>query len=142
MAEVVLDANVLVGLLYADDVHHERARDLVERLETDGHFVVLIDVLVYEALSVLCRRARERKTSPPDLVKVLTVVRSWFDDAAYIGRSKTPSPGAAGGGGKASREGGDGRIWARFRDGQARLGAGSECLLPNEGPSIHELSAT
>ena len=29
---------------------------------------------------MLCRRARERKTSPPDLVAVLTAVRGWFRD--------------------------------------------------------------
>ena len=32
MAEIVLDANVLVGMLDAGDVHHERAKALVERL--------------------------------------------------------------------------------------------------------------
>jgi predicted nucleic acid-binding protein len=80
MADVVLDANVLVALLYAGDVHHQRARELVEQLEAEGHVVVAIDFLVHEAVSVLCRRARERKTSPPDLIKVLTAVRRWFED--------------------------------------------------------------
>jgi predicted nucleic acid-binding protein len=80
MAEVVLDANVLVGLLYAGDAYHQRARDLADRLEQDGHVVVLLDILVYEAVSVLCRRARERKTSPPDLTRVLTSVRGWFEE--------------------------------------------------------------
>lgn len=80
MADVVLDANILVALLYAGDVHHGRARDLVERLETAGHAIVLIDVLVHEAVSVLCRRAREKKTSPPELTKVLVAVRRWYDD--------------------------------------------------------------
>jgi predicted nucleic acid-binding protein len=78
MAEVVLDANVLVALLYQADVHHNRARELTDRLEREGHIVVMIDFLVYEAVSVLCRRARERKTSPPDLAAVLTAVRGWF----------------------------------------------------------------
>lgn len=78
MAEVVLDANVLVALLYQADVHHNRARELTDRLEREGHIVVMIDFLVYEAVSVLCRRARERKTSPPDLAGVLTAVRGWF----------------------------------------------------------------
>jgi predicted nucleic acid-binding protein len=80
MAEVVLDANVLVALLYQADVHHDRAQDLVDRLERDGSTVAMLDFLVYEAVSVLCRRARERKTSPPDLAAVLTAVRGWFRD--------------------------------------------------------------
>lgn len=79
MAEVVLDANVLVGLLYSGDAQHDRARALVDRLEREGHGVVLLDVLVFEAVSVLCRRADERKTTPPDLGRALAVVRAWFD---------------------------------------------------------------
>lgn len=46
MAEVVLDANVLVGYLDANDSQHARARALIERLEADGHESVLLDVLV------------------------------------------------------------------------------------------------
>jgi predicted nucleic acid-binding protein len=79
MAEVVLDANVLVGYLDANDVHHARASALIDRLQADGHASVLLDVLVAEAVSVLCRRARERKASPPDLVVVLARIRRWYD---------------------------------------------------------------
>jgi predicted nucleic acid-binding protein len=79
MAEVVLDANVIVALLYSSDALHQRARNLAERLETEGHAVVLVDFLVLEALSVLCRRAVERKTTPPDLDAALAVIRGWFD---------------------------------------------------------------
>jgi predicted nucleic acid-binding protein len=75
MAEVVLDANVLVGYLDANDVQHTRASALIDRLQADGHASVLLDVLVAEAVSVLCRRARERKASPPDLTAVLVRVR-------------------------------------------------------------------
>jgi predicted nucleic acid-binding protein len=49
MAEVVLDANVLVGLLDAGDVHHSRARALVDRLR-----------------------------QPPALAPAVEVVRQWF----------------------------------------------------------------
>jgi predicted nucleic acid-binding protein len=75
MAEVVLDANVLVGYLDANDVQPTRASALIDRLQADGHASVLLDVLVAEAVSVLCRRARERKASPPDLTAVLVRVR-------------------------------------------------------------------
>lgn len=50
MAEVVLDANVIVALLYADDSLHQRA-DLTTRLENERHSLVLVDFLVFEALS-------------------------------------------------------------------------------------------
>ena len=64
MGDVVLDANVLVGYFDAHDAQHARASALIERLEAEGHEGVLLDVLVAEAVSVLCRRARERKSSP------------------------------------------------------------------------------
>ncbi len=80
MAEVVLDANVIVALLYAADSQHRRAVALAERLEAEGHNLVLVDFLVFEALSVLCRRAAQRKTAPPDLSAAITAMRSWFDN--------------------------------------------------------------
>ena len=79
MAEVVLDANVIVALLYADDSQHQRAVELTERLEGEGHTLVLLDFLVFEALSVLCRRAAQRKTTPPDLAAAVATMRNWFD---------------------------------------------------------------
>jgi predicted nucleic acid-binding protein len=78
MAEIVLDANVLVALLDAGDVHHRKAHDLLGRLRADGHAPVLLDVLVGEAVSVLCRRAMQRSTDPPDVARVLRVFREWF----------------------------------------------------------------
>jgi predicted nucleic acid-binding protein len=80
MAEVVLDANVIVALLYADDSQHQRAVDLTMRLEGEGHIIVLVEFLVFEALSVLCRRAAQRKTAPPDLAAAVARMRSWFDN--------------------------------------------------------------
>lgn len=79
MAEVVLDANVIVAILYDADSQHRRARELVDRLEAAGDSLVLLDFIVFEALSVLCRRASERKTTPPDLEKAVAVMRGWFD---------------------------------------------------------------
>ncbi|HEX3852138.1 MAG TPA: type II toxin-antitoxin system VapC family toxin [Polyangiaceae bacterium] len=80
MAEIVLDANVIVALLYESDSHHQRAKELAERLEREGHDLVLVDFLVFEALSVLCRRAAQRKTAPPDLNTALATMRHWFDN--------------------------------------------------------------
>jgi predicted nucleic acid-binding protein len=81
MTEVVLDANVIVALLYSADAQHARARQLVERLEAGGSTPVFVDFLVFEALSVLCRRALQRKTDPPDLEIALQTIRAWFDGA-------------------------------------------------------------
>jgi predicted nucleic acid-binding protein len=79
MAEIVLDANVIVALLYADDSQHQRAVQLTDRLEAEGHSIVLIDLLVFEALSVLCRRVAQRKTAPPNLAIAVQTMRRWID---------------------------------------------------------------
>lgn len=79
MAEVVLDANVLVAVLDAADVHHRRAHDLLAHLRADGHELVFLDVLVGEAVSVLCRRTLQRRTDAVELPVILHVVRSWAD---------------------------------------------------------------
>jgi predicted nucleic acid-binding protein len=71
MAEVVLDANIIIAQSDRSDALHARAIDLVARLERGGHQPVLVDMLVAEAISVLCRRARERKANPPGLEVIL-----------------------------------------------------------------------
>jgi predicted nucleic acid-binding protein len=93
MAEVALDANVVVGFLDASDTLHERATALLRRIETQGDDVILMDVCVGEAISVLCRRARERRggtssaglaKAPPDLGGALERVRQWTLDGDIV----------------------------------------------------------
>src|SRR5687768_12199540 len=90
MAEIVIDANVIVAHLYANDAQHARAEELLDRLERDGHGVVLLDILVQEAVSVLCRRAAERKTARPDLAATVDVVRRWYDggEVRFVARGR------------------------------------------------------
>ncbi|MBI4951777.1 MAG: type II toxin-antitoxin system VapC family toxin [Myxococcales bacterium] len=73
---MTLDANVLVAQLDGRDALHVRASALLEDLARRGDRPVLLDVLLGEAVSVLCRRARERKTDPPSLGTVFAVVRA------------------------------------------------------------------
>jgi predicted nucleic acid-binding protein len=77
--EVVLDANVIVAWLDAADALSSRARALMERLRTEGAELVLVDFNVTEAVSVVCRRAAQRKSSPPDLSVVLSTVHRWAE---------------------------------------------------------------
>jgi predicted nucleic acid-binding protein len=77
MARVALDANVIVGYLDDTDSLYARATALFARLEAGEHETVLFDVLAAEAISVMCRRARQRKTKPPDLASALLRVRRW-----------------------------------------------------------------
>jgi predicted nucleic acid-binding protein len=84
MAECVLDANVLVAWIDAADSLHARAHDLMNQLEQDGDTEpVLLDVLVGEAVSVLCRRFRERRRSG-DLAAMLADFRRRIDPSAIM----------------------------------------------------------
>lgn len=76
MAEVVLDANVLVGLLDGSDVLAPRANALLQRLQESGCDPVLLDICVSEAVSVICRRSQQRKNNPPDLSNALGMIRA------------------------------------------------------------------
>src|SRR5688572_26839552 len=77
MAEIVLDTNVLVALLDGQDSLATRAEELTARMRALGHTPVLLDVVVTETVSVLARRAAERKANPPDLAVALDQVREW-----------------------------------------------------------------
>lgn len=80
--EVVVDANVIVAWLDNADALAPRARELMERLRTDGAEIVLVDIAVAEAVSVVCRRAAQRRTSPPDLSRVLETISVWAERGA------------------------------------------------------------
>ncbi|MBI3203280.1 MAG: type II toxin-antitoxin system VapC family toxin [Myxococcales bacterium] len=75
----MLDANIIVGWLDKADVHSARATDLVEGLKRDGHVALLLDVFVAEAVSVICRRAQERRAKSTDLLNAISVVRRWHE---------------------------------------------------------------
>lgn len=66
MADVVLDANVIVGLLDGGDALAARARTLRAAIAAVGDHAALVDFLFAEAMSVLARRSRERKHARPD----------------------------------------------------------------------------
>ncbi len=58
MVKVVLDANVLIGHL---DVHYSlnrRAEAVIEKVRASGNVTQAIDLVLQEAISVICRRAR------------------------------------------------------------------------------------
>jgi len=86
MANIVLDANVIVAWVDPADSLHARGAALLERLQADGHDAVLLDVLVGEAVSVLCRRFEERKRGA-DLPGALAKLRAMIgpSDVTWIG---------------------------------------------------------
>src|SRR5262245_5667583 len=81
MPDAVLDANVLVAWIDSADSLHARAKALMQQLERGGVQPVLLDVLVSEAVSVLCRRFRERKQSA-DLPATLADLGTRIDRSA------------------------------------------------------------
>lgn len=79
MVKVVLDANVLIGHLDEYDSLHNPAEALIERVRVNGDVTQAIDLVLQEAISVICRRARERKQQAPKLPATLRKVRRWFE---------------------------------------------------------------
>ena len=59
MSRIVLDTNVIVALLDSKDVHHSRAIDLVQRIESENKLLIM-DCILVELYSVIARRAHER----------------------------------------------------------------------------------
>ncbi len=80
MAKVILDANVIIGHLDHYDSLHDRAEALAERIRATGDTLQIIDLTLQEAVSVLCRRATQRRQRPPNLSQILQKVRGWFEE--------------------------------------------------------------
>ncbi len=80
----------MVGLFDRNDTLHAAASELVQRIMANGDVALLLDFCVAEALSVVCRRSRERKTNPPDLTAIFEHVRT-LDDAGKIVRAEGES---------------------------------------------------
>jgi len=78
MAKLVLDANVIVGWLDKSDSLNARAMKLLDNIHTAGDSYLLLDFIVSEALSVMCRRACQRKSNAPDLPGILEKVKRLF----------------------------------------------------------------
>jgi predicted nucleic acid-binding protein len=64
MHECVLDTNVLVAWIDAADSLHARASEYLAQIEASGTDPILLDIVVGETVSVLCRRFRERRRLP------------------------------------------------------------------------------
>ena len=80
MADVVLDANVLIAHFDQHDSLHGQASALLQSLREREHDVQLLDFVMNEAVSVLCRRAAQRSTYPPELETILGKILVLYDD--------------------------------------------------------------
>ena len=59
--------------------HHAALPVVVQSLKEAGDTPVMLDFLVAEAVSVICRRTQQRKTNPPDLRAIVTDVKAIFE---------------------------------------------------------------
>lgn len=82
-ADVPFDTNIIVGYLDPGDSQHLKATWIAESLRRAGFNLVLLDFIVEETLSVLCRRARERKVERLPLRAAISIIEAW-DKAGRI----------------------------------------------------------
>jgi predicted nucleic acid-binding protein len=68
---VLVDTSFLVAQLDERDVHHASAKAVHVRLRAEAAAYVYLDCVVNEAVTVLARRALERKVDPRPLVRQL-----------------------------------------------------------------------
>jgi predicted nucleic acid-binding protein len=66
-----------VAALYDNDSLHSVAMETINRIEGSSRRTVILDFLLLEALSVLGRRARERKTLPPNFDECVERAKEW-----------------------------------------------------------------
>ncbi len=57
------DSNIFIALVDADDVHHARARSILEEIEQQDGEIFASDVVLNEVMSALSRRCAEKKRS-------------------------------------------------------------------------------
>lgn len=60
-----LDANFVIALMDASDLHHERAKKIHQRITATEFELFLSDVVLNETLSVLARRHESKKIKQP-----------------------------------------------------------------------------
>jgi predicted nucleic acid-binding protein len=75
VADIALDANVLVAMLDSSDGWSRRANALGRELSGEGHKLLLLDFLVTEAVTVVSRRV----TQAAVLATALAQIRLWKD---------------------------------------------------------------
>ena len=80
---VVLDTSVLVGLIDGRDVWHNSAVALRDALKSARVEVVYFDCVVNETISVLARRAKERKVSS-EFVSLLDRFMSYVPENSIV----------------------------------------------------------
>lgn len=80
---VLLDTNVLVGLIDARDVWHHAAVALRDALKAAQAEAVYFDCVINETISVLARRARERK-GPSEFATLLDQLVSNIPESSIV----------------------------------------------------------
>lgn len=72
-SRVILDANFLIAQIDASDLWHKKATELSLALDTVGALCLYLDCVMIEVISVLARRASQKKKSFSKLADALSL---------------------------------------------------------------------
>lgn len=68
-SRVIVDSSFLIAQLDERDVHHRTARTIHELFRSQQVSYLYLDCMVNETITVLARRARERKVDPVPIIR-------------------------------------------------------------------------
>lgn len=69
ISRVLVDSSFLIAQLDERDVHHKAAKSIHELFSEQGVSYLYLDCMVNETITVLARRARERKVDPAPIIR-------------------------------------------------------------------------
>lgn len=99
MSKVLIDSNVLVSIFDKRDKWHERSLNLIKEISDKGFEIVIVDLILFESISVVTRRFRERGLNGDEIKSVIDklvefsfgritwtneVLRIWFVEVIEI----------------------------------------------------------
>jgi len=64
MNNVIVDTNVIVSFIDEKDKWHNRSLELIARADSEGWKGVILDLILFEAISVISKRLNERGRLP------------------------------------------------------------------------------
>lgn len=85
MNNVIVDTNVIVSLIDEKDKWHNRSLELIARADSEGWKGVILDLILFEAISVISKRLNERGRPDDVSEKIDKIVEIFLKQVTWTG---------------------------------------------------------